>query len=120
MLHCIFDVEAAIRTLHRILKPGGVLLVTDACIQKIDSVDLQNEEEFWRFTSLGLLRMFEKVFPKDQLEVKAHGNVLVAIAALHGLAVEDLNRRSLDIVDPDFEVLISLRAVKPVGLFAED
>jgi len=114
VLHCIFDVEAAIRTLYRILKPGGVLLVTDACIQKVDSVDLQNGEEFWRFTSLGLRRMFEKVFPGDQLEVHSYGNVLVAIAALHGLAVEDLTRTSLDVVDQDFEVLITLRAVKPL------
>ena len=116
VLHCIFDVEAAIRTLYRILKPGGVLLVTDACIQKIDSVDLENGEEFWRFTSLGLRRMFEKVFPADQLEVQAYGNVLTAIAALHGLAVEDLTRKSLDVVDHDFEVLISLRAVKPLAV----
>jgi SAM-dependent methyltransferase len=115
VLHCIFDVEAAIRTLYRILKPGGVLLVTDACIQKVDSVDLRNEEEFWRFTSLGLHRMFEKVFPRDQLEVQAYGNVLVAIAALHGLAVEDVTRKSLDVVDQDFEVLLSLRAVKPMA-----
>jgi SAM-dependent methyltransferase len=114
VLHCIFDVDAAIRTLYRILKPGGVVLVTDACIQKVDSVDLSNEEEYWRFTSLGLRRLFEKVFPKDHLEVNAYGNVLAAIAALHGLAVEDLNSKSLDFFDEDFEVLISLRAVKPM------
>jgi SAM-dependent methyltransferase len=115
VLHCIFDVDAAIRTLYRILKPGGVLLVTDANIQKVDSVDLRNEEEYWRFTSLGLRRLFEKAFPKDALEVKAYGNVLVAIAVLHGLAVEDIKKASLDIFDEDFEVLISLRAVKPMG-----
>jgi SAM-dependent methyltransferase len=113
VLHCIFDVDAAIRTLYRILKPGGVLLVTDANIQKVDSVDLRNEEEYWRFTSLGLRRLFEKAFPKDFLEVKAYGNVLAAIAALHGLAVEDLRADSLNYFDEDFEVLISLRAVKP-------
>jgi hypothetical protein len=60
--------------------------------------------------------MFEKVFPADQLEVQAYGNVLAAIAALHGLAVEDLTRKSLDVVDQDFEVLISLRAVKPLAV----
>jgi SAM-dependent methyltransferase len=114
VLHQIFEVRAAVRTLYRILKPGGVLLATDAGIQKIDSVDIQNHEEYWRFTSLSLRRLFEEVFPKDQIEVKTYGNVLAAIAFLHGLAVEDLRRENLDYCDPNFEVSISLRAVKPM------
>ncbi len=112
VLHCIFDVDSAARTLYRILKPGGVLLVTDAGIQKIDSVDLANEQEFWRFTSLTLRRLFEQVFPASLVEVKAYGNVLASIAALHGLAVEDLRRSDLDVRDEDFEVSLSLLAVK--------
>jgi len=116
VLHCIFEVEAAVRTLFRALKPGGVVLVTDAGIQKLDSVDLKNGEEYWRFTSLALRRLFEEVFPADQVEVKAYGNALAAVAFLHGLAVEDLKREHLDYFDPDFEVSLSLRAVKPKGL----
>lgn len=113
VLHCIYEVRAAIHTLHRILKPGGVILVTDAGIQKVDSVDLANQEEFWRFTSQAMRQLFEEVFPKDHVEVDAFGNVLAATAFLQGLAVEDLRRSDLDILDPDFEVSIGLRAVKP-------
>jgi SAM-dependent methyltransferase len=115
VLHCIYDVEAAVRTLYRVLKPGGVVLVTDPGIQKIDSVDLENGEEFWRFTSLALRRLFEQAFPKDHVEVKAYGNVLAAIAFLHGLAVEDVRREDLDYFDQDYEVSIALRAVKPAA-----
>jgi SAM-dependent methyltransferase len=115
VLHCIFEVEAAVRTLFRALKPGGVVLVTDAGIQKLDSVDLKNGEEFWRFTSLALRRLFEEVFPKHEVEVKSYGNALAAVAFLHGLAVEDLNLEYLDYFDPDFEVSLSLRAVKGNG-----
>ena len=35
-LHLIYDVRSAISTLHRILKPGGVLLVTVPGISQID------------------------------------------------------------------------------------
>ena len=112
VLHCIYDCAAAVRTLHRILKPGGVVLVTAPGIQKVDSVDLANEEEFWRFTSRALSRFFEEVFPKEQVEVRSHGNVMAAIAFLHGLAIEDLRCEDLEYFDPDFEVSISLRAVK--------
>jgi SAM-dependent methyltransferase len=113
VLHCIFDLHAAVRTLYRILKPGGVVLVTDAGIQKVDSEDLANREEYWRFTSLALRQLFEDVFPKDHVKVEAFGNVLAAIAFLQGLAVEDLRREDLDVFDPDYEVSIALRAVKP-------
>ena len=113
VLHCIFDVQAAIRTLYRILRPGGVVLVSVPGIQKIDSVDIQGGQEYWRFTSLAIRRLFEEVFPKDNVELKAHGNVLAAIAFLHGLAVEDLRRKDLDYCDRDYEVSITLRAVKP-------
>ncbi len=113
VLHCIYDVDAAVRTLYRVLKPGGVVLVTDPGIQKIDCVDMRNEEEYWRFTSLSLRRLFEEVFPKDQIGVKAYGNILAAIAFLHGFAVEDLQREDLEYHDPDYEVTITLRAVKP-------
>jgi len=116
VLHCIFEVEAAVRTLFRALKPGGVVLVTDAGIQKLDSVDMKNGEEYWRFTSLALRRLFEEVFPGDHVEVNAYGNALAAVAFLHGLAVEDLKREYLDYFDRDFEVSLSLRAVKPRGI----
>ncbi|MGD0222633.1 MAG: methyltransferase domain-containing protein [Terriglobia bacterium] len=112
VLHCIYDCAAAVRTLHRILKPGGVVLVTGPGIQKIDSIDMENGEEFWRFTSLSLRRLFEEVFPKNQVEVNTYGNVFAAVAFLHGFAVEDLRREDLECHDPDYEVSISLRAVK--------
>lgn len=112
VLHRIYDIEAAVHTLHRVLKPGGVVLVTDPGIQKIDSLDLQNNEECWRFTSLCLRRLFEEVFPKCHVNVAAYGNVLAAVSFLHGFAVEDMRRQDLDCFDPDFEVSIALRAVK--------
>jgi SAM-dependent methyltransferase len=114
VLHCIYDCNAVVRTLYRILKPGGVVLVTAPGIQKIDCVDMKNGEEYWRFTSCALQRLFEEAFPKDRVDVKPYGNVLAAIAFLHGFAVEDLRPEDLEYRDPDYEVSITLRAVKPV------
>jgi SAM-dependent methyltransferase len=119
VLNLVYDLHAAIRTLCRILKPGGIVLVTAPGIQKIDRGGMAEWGEYWRFTTLSLRRPFEEVFPKDHVEVKAYGNVLAAIAFLHGLAVEDLQRDDLKYHDPDYEVTIALRAVKPqAGLAA--
>ena len=115
VLPLIYDVRAAVRTLYRILKPGGVVLVTVPGIQKIDRVDMAAEGDFWRFTTLSLRRLFEEIFPTDHIEVKAYGNVLAAITFLHGFAVEDLRCEDLEYGDPDFEVTITLRAVKPMA-----
>ena len=114
VLLLIYDVHAAVRTLYRILKPGGVVLVTAPGIQKIGRVDMNLTGDYWRFTTLSLRRLFGEVFPRDHVEVKAYGNVLAAIAFLHGFAVEDLRREDLEYYDPDFQVSIALRAVKPL------
>jgi hypothetical protein len=45
--------------------------------------------------------------------VEAYGNVLATIALLHGLATQELCQEELDHHDPDYEVLIMVRAVKP-------
>jgi SAM-dependent methyltransferase len=110
VLQYVYDLDAAVQTLHRILKPGGVVLVTAPGIQKIDRAG--READCWRFTAPGLRRLFEDSFPKHHLDVQAYGNVLAAVAFLHGLAVEDLRREDLEYRDPDYQLLIALRAVK--------
>jgi SAM-dependent methyltransferase len=119
VLLLVYDLHSAIQTLYRILKPGGVVLVTVPGIQKISRGDMEVGGDYWRFTTLSLRRLFEEAFPKDHVEVKACGNVLAAVAFLHGLAVEDLQRNDLEYHDPDYQVSVTLRAVKPNGVTAE-
>jgi hypothetical protein len=109
----IFDIHNAIHTLHRVLKPGGVLLMTLAGVShQISRQDMERWGDYWRFTSLSARRLCECVFPPANVTVQAHGNVLAAIAFLHGLAREELRQEELDTKDPDYEVLITARAVK--------
>lgn len=115
VLPFVFSLHAAVNTLYRILKPGGVLLVTSPGIQKISRGDMETSGEYWRFTTLSLRRLFEEAFPRECVQVKASGNVLAATAFLFGLAVEDLRRGDLEFQDPDFPVSIGLRAVKPIA-----
>jgi SAM-dependent methyltransferase len=112
-LQCIYDVPAALRTVNRILKPGGVLLVTCHGISQIACYDMDRWGEYWRFTTLSARQLFEGFFPSANVTVEAYGNVLAAIAFLQGLSTEGLQQEELDHCDPDYEFLITIRAVKP-------
>jgi glycosyltransferase involved in cell wall biosynthesis len=112
VLPFILDVSAAIRTLHRILRPGGVVLATVPGITRISRYDMDRWGDYWRFTSLSARRLFEHEFPHGEVEVEAHGNVLAATGFLHGLASKELRPEELDQHDRDYEVLLTIRAVK--------
>jgi SAM-dependent methyltransferase len=111
-LHLVYNFDAALQTLHRILKPGGVLLATFPGISQI-SIDEWSDSWYWAFTLPSAHRMFETIFPAQNLEIQSHGNVLAATAFLQGLAVDELDQEELDHFDPHYQTLITVRAVKP-------
>ena len=110
-LHLIYDVRAAIATLHRILKPGGVLLATVPGISQIDRYEWR-DSWYWAFTTLSTRRMLEESFGDGGVDVEAFGNVLTAAAFLYGLATEELERNELDYWDAPYPLLITARARK--------
>jgi len=112
-LQFIYDLHSAVQTLQRILKPGGVLLVTCHGISQISRHDMDLWGEYWRFTSLSARKLLTEVFPENCVSVQAYGNVLAAVAFLHGLIAQELGRNDLDYRDPNYEVILGVRAFKP-------
>jgi SAM-dependent methyltransferase len=108
----IYDVGAAVRTIHRALAPGGVALVTVPGISQVCRPRGGSWIDYWRFTSASAERLFADVFGTAQVSIEAFGNVLTSAAFLYGLAVEDLDPSALETHDPDYELLIAIRAVK--------
>ncbi len=113
-LPVIFDLRAAMQTVYRILKPGGILLATVPGISKISRYDEERWGYYWGFTSLSARKLVAEWFPPESMQVSAHGNVLVAIAFLHGLAAGELTAAELGYDDPEYEVNIAVRARKPL------
>jgi SAM-dependent methyltransferase len=110
-LQCVLDTRAAIDTLRRILKPGGVLLATFPGIsQTYDAV--WGDRWYWNFTSISARALFGKAFGAAATRVEFRGNVLSAISFLHGLASAELTKEELDARDSAYEVTIAVRAVK--------
>jgi len=111
-LQLIFDPPAAIRTLHRILKPGGTLLVTVPGISPVATDSVWGPTWHWSFTENSIRRLVGARFEPPDCHFQTHGNVLAAVAFLEGLAAEDLRPEELASVDLDYPVIITASARK--------
>lgn len=109
----IYDMHAAVRHSYAALKPGGVLLATFAGISQISRSDMDNWGEYWRVTDASARRLFGDVFGADNVTVETYGNVLAASAFLHAMVTTDLTTRELDYNDPNYQVIVAVRAIKP-------
>ena len=103
----VYEPRLAVCTLHRILKPSGVVLATFPGISQKDQGDWT---WYWSFTGKGVQRLFEEAFSPAAVTVESHGNVLAATAFLQGIAAEELTPAELDTHDPRYEVSITLKA----------
>jgi glycosyltransferase involved in cell wall biosynthesis len=112
-LHLIYDFKSALGTIYRILRPGGVLLLTTPGITKIGDVTW-SKTWYWSFTHLSVQRMLEELFPANQIQVHHFGNLLAATGFLQGLCAADLKTAELDEVDKEYQVIVAARAVKPM------
>ncbi len=112
VLQFIYDVPAVLRTVHRALGPGGVLLATVPGISRLSPHELERSTEWWRFTALSARRLAEDAFGSGPVEVETFGSVLTAAGMLYGLAESDLRARELDAHDSAYEVTIGIRAIK--------
>jgi SAM-dependent methyltransferase len=104
-------VDQALVQALRVVKPGGVILASAAGLLRLTAPD----EDYWRFSAAGWRHLAARVWPGCAVEVRAHGNCLAAVAALYGLAVEELTRDELELQDERFPVLTTIKCVKPAS-----
>lgn len=112
----IYDYASAVRSLHKMLKPGGVLLVTIPGICQRIPPDMMggSDGDWWRFTGRSAHRIFGDIFADDNVAVQTYGNVLTATAFLHGLVQEELTMDELNYQDPIYEIIIGVKATKRI------
>jgi len=108
-LQLIFDHHAALAHAHRILAPGGVLLLTVPVTSRLCDPPLT---DYWRFTPLAVAGLLKEIFHGGAVTVSGHGNVLSQVAFLEGLAAEDLTKEELAVDDPSLPLVVCARAVK--------
>jgi hypothetical protein len=110
-LHFIYDFKAALQTCHRILKPGGNLLLTVPGISHIDHGEWK-EYWLWAFTDKSMRRLMNEFFQEEMVDIKTYGNVFVATSFLYGMGLPEFKKKYLNHHDPSYQVIISVKAVK--------
>lgn len=111
-LHLIYDMHAAIAEMYRALKPGGVLLLTCPGISQVDRWEW-GPTWFWSITRPAAERMFADVFGAANVAVEVRGNVFAAVCFLEGLALEEVDAAKLEVLDPAYPLIVTVRARKP-------
>jgi SAM-dependent methyltransferase len=113
VLVLIDDVEAALSTVSRILKPGGVALITVPGISQISSNPEESSLWSWSFYPKTFRGLLAKFFDPKRLIVEGFGNLKTTIGFLAGLAQEDLSRDDFMFHDSRYPLIVAARAIKP-------
>lgn len=113
-LHVIAQMGEVVAECHRILRTGGVLLVTMPVVSRI-CLEYGRDGDFWRVTPAGARQLFEGVFG-DDVSVTPFGNVLTSTAFQYGLGRHEVTAGELAHTDPYNPTLVGVRAVKAGGL----
>ena len=97
-LQFIYDVRAAIRTLYRILKPGGVVLATFSGISHTNDLEWGGSW-YWNFTTLSAQRLFCRSLFAGQYPDSgrvADMSSQQSSCSCYGLAADELQPAELD------------------------
>jgi SAM-dependent methyltransferase len=108
VLHLVYEADVFAKDLHRLLAPGGTLLLAVPGTSMIDP----NWTEYRRWTGLGLRTLLLQFFRPSDILVETYGNSLAAAAEMRGLAADEIALRELNAKDDLFQVEVCGLAVK--------
>jgi SAM-dependent methyltransferase len=109
VLHLVYEADLLTKELHRLLAPGGALLVAVPGASMIDP----DWTEYRRWTGLGVETLLQQFFRPEDITVETYGNSLAAAAELRGLASDEIAPWELRAKDDLFQVEVCAVAVKP-------
>jgi SAM-dependent methyltransferase len=110
-LQYVDDPAAAVANVWAAMAPGGTVLLTVPCLQRIDPD--APEIDRWRFTPNGLEHLVRSAAAGGDFEVVGYGNLLASTAFLMGLSAQELRQSELEANDPDFPLVACARVRRP-------
>jgi SAM-dependent methyltransferase len=114
-VNLVFDARAALLSVRKMLKPGGVALITVPGLSRMFGGEDGTWGHCWGFTTRSLSQLLEDVFAEDSVSIDSCGNVLSTIAFMHGIASEELKVSELEYHDPEYQLLVLASVTKRGG-----
>ena len=102
------SLEACLRNALRVVKPGGVVLASSSTFVPL----IPDGPDYWRLTRMGWEEVLSRAWAGYDVEVECYGNCLAAVAAMVGLASEELTPAELDFRSQRYPVLITFKCRK--------
>jgi SAM-dependent methyltransferase len=102
------ELEACLRNALRVGKPGGVILASSAVFEPL----ISDGADYWRLSSMGWEEITARVWAGCEVKIEAHGNCLAVLAAMLGLASEELTPEELDLQSWRYPVLVTFSCRK--------
>ena len=112
VLQFIPDLGRALATVARILRPGGVLLAT---VPGVTQTGPPTDGAFlWSFSAEGMRHLLSADFEPRSVLIGSHGNAGLAASFLMGLTTAEVPPSLYAPQDPEYPVVVTARAVKPL------
>lgn len=108
----MYNITAAANNIVRMLKPGGVAIITVRGVSAISPFDECRWGDYWGFTVQSLRKLFKDVGGCIIEKIESYGNVRTAMAFLYGLCAEDMVKDVFDVQDKYYPVIIGLTVRK--------
>lgn len=102
----IFDLKSAAHNIGRILKPGGVALVTCSGISQNSMRCMDHYGCYFNFNEVALGRIFEKEDSLQIVRTVSYGNAKTVSAHLNGLCREDLRQEDFEADDRYYPLIV--------------
>jgi len=107
-LQHVSDLDGVLKTMLRVVKPGGHILASAPVLLPL----IPDADDNWRLTPHAWQKTLARAWPGHEPTIKGHGNCLSAIAAMHGLALEELTDDELTAHDPRYPVIVTIACRK--------
>ena len=107
VLNYIYDFKAAFDNQINLVKEGGTVLLTVACIQQISKYDETRWGDYWRFTKNSIEELIIGNQRVRRYELKSVGNYQLGMYFLSGITVEEIDRESFEISDEEYPIIIT-------------
>jgi peptidoglycan/xylan/chitin deacetylase (PgdA/CDA1 family) len=110
VISMIYDCKATLRTIYRMLKPSGALLLTSGVGFKMHKNP--NCDIHWNISDICFKKILSEIFSPAQITAQRYGNVLTMTSFLFGIGRTELDDDEYNFNDMDYPVIFGIRAIK--------